>query len=178
MSNKDRLFDTDFVNSSDFWSDFWDTNTIHELWDLIEETKWKSWEIIWKITDLKESGKSDKVKNDHNINNEFWGLIMNNKNMFKQYLDMAWSFENNWIKFKEIFIKILKIDNSNLKEKDKIINFIFEIIKRKDYFSYRKFVYKYFSYIKKRNRKIPKDVVDSMFEMIKLFENIFEAQKQ
>lgn len=176
MNHKDNLFDRDF----NIPSDFWDTNTIHDLWELIQDTRSKSAITINPNQEPidKELEWISKIKNDNLINQEFWKLIMTDKILLKEYLDVSEKFDKNLIILKQVFIKIFKINISSIKDKKKLVWFILEIINREDSNSYRKFVFKYFSYINKKNKKLHKEIVDCMFDLIKLLQSLFNQNPE
>lgn len=159
-------------NKKNKWNDnpilIGDLTLPQEIQETILKSKWKIDNFIW-------IDEKQRIKQELAINAEFWELIVLDKELLKKYLDLTKKIQEKNIILKSIFIKILKIKNSDLKNNAKLVSNIFKYFETENIIWYRKYIFKIFSNKKEKieNKWFTLDTIDNIFDILDLFEKIF-----
>lgn len=143
-------------------------------WDIKEVIEEKKWSVI-TILSMDENKESQRKQEDKAINLKFWEQVLADNYLLKKYFSINKKYKSKDIILKSIFINIAIIKNSWIEPKARILANIFKLLKKQDLKWYRKFIYKIFLIRKEKLEKkwFTEEVNNAMFEIAKLFEQLF-----
>ncbi len=135
------------------------------------------WSVETTIT-LWQNENSIRRKKEQAINVEFWKHVIRDNDLMRKYLKLNETYNEKNIVLKSIFINIASLKNSWIEPKERVIKNIFKVLETKDLAWYRKFIFKIFSKEKEKLEKrwFTQEINDNMFELAKLFEQLFNNE--